>query len=123
MLLATVPPPAPVLIASVPPLLTVMALVPRPVLLLRFRVPLVIVVAPLTVLAPDIVTDPVNVLSSVIAPIVRPVAVVTLFVGAPEKSASLPLVHVTAPEFQFNADVSHTPLAVPDHVSTAACVS
>jgi len=46
--------------------------------------------------------------------------VVTLFVGVPEKSASLLLVQVAAPEFQFNAEVSQTPLAVPDHVSVAA---
>jgi len=51
---------------------------------------------------------------------VSPVAVVTLFVGVPEKSASLLLVQVAAPEFQFNAEVSQTPLAVPDHVSVAA---
>jgi len=54
--------------------------------------PPLIVVGPATVLAPVRVTKPVKVLSKVIAPMVRPVAVVTLFVGVPVNSASFPLV-------------------------------
>jgi len=46
--------------------------------------------------------------------------VVTLFVGVPVKSASLLLVHAAVPVSQFNAEVSHTPLFVPDHVCVAA---
>jgi len=38
----------------------------------------------------------------------------------PEKSASLLFVHAAEPESQFNAEVSQTPLAVPDHVCVAA---
>jgi hypothetical protein len=87
--------------------------------LVRFSVPPLIVVAPLTVLAPDIVTEPVKVLSSVIAPMVRPVAVVTLFVGVPVKSASLPLVKAVPPQLAA-VDVSHVPLVVPVQVDVTA---
>src|ERR1035441_7012108 len=48
------------------------------------------VVAPLTVLASVSATEPVKVLSSVMAPMVRPVAAVTLFAGVPVNRASLP---------------------------------
>jgi hypothetical protein len=87
-------------------------------------VPPFTVAAPLTVFAvaptPVIVTVPVKVLSNVIEPIVRLAAEVTSFVGVPEKSASLLLVQAAVPESQFSAEVSQTPLFVPDQICVAA---
>ena len=62
-------------------------------------------------------------MSSVMAPMVSPVAAVTLFAGVPVNRASLPPVKPVVPPFQFKFAVFHVPLAVPDHVSVAACTA
>ena len=117
---------------NVPPGFTWMALVPRPrpamapvavpVCFIKSSPPL-IAVAPFTVLFPVSETAPVKVLSSVIAPTVSPVAVVTLFAGEPVKSASLPLAKVVSVPSLSQLEVvatSHRPLVVPVQVSVAA---